>query len=335
LRQRCLDHTRLAQAADVIATPSADVATLRVIEKQARADGVLTLDLASPSGGRLRDWTPGSHIDLVLPNGLTRQYSLCGDRFDPAAYRVGVLLEPGGRGGSAYVHRELSVGDLVGVGGPRNNFPLVPSDQYLFVAGGIGITPLLPMVRQADQLGADWRLLYGGRHRASMAFLDELSTYGDRVLVRPQDETGLLDLADFLGEPRSGVRIYSCGPAPLLAAMEAACAGWPPYTLRTERFVAADGGAPARTAPFQVELARSGTTVTVSPDSTVLDALSRVGVEVLSSCRRGVCGTCETTVLAGRPDHRDALLDDDERVADDCMYVCVSRSRDERLVLDL
>ena len=317
------------------ATLSADVATLRVVARQVQGDGVLTLDLAAPSGGRLRDWTPGSHIDLVLPNGMTRQYSLCGDRFDPTTYRVGVLLEPGGRGGSAYVHRELAVGDLVGVGGPRNNFPLVPSDQYLFVAGGIGITPLLPMVRQADQLGADWRLLYGGRHRASMAFLDELSTYGDRVLVRPQDETGLLDLADFLGEPRSGVRIYSCGPAPLLAAMEAACAGWPPYTLRTERFVAADGGAPARTAPFQVELARSGTTVTVSPDSTVLDALSRVGVEVLSSCRRGVCGTCETTVLAGRPDHRDALLDDDERAADDCMYVCVSRSRDERLVLDL
>ncbi|MGY1652633.1 PDR/VanB family oxidoreductase [Geodermatophilus sp. SYSU D01119] len=317
------------------APDSADVATLRVVDKQVRADGVVTLDLASPSGGRLRDWTPGAHVDLVLPGGLTRQYSLCGDRFDPATYRVGVLLEPGSRGGSAYVHRELAVGDLVGVGGPRNNFPLVPSERYLFVAGGIGITPLLPMVRQAESLGADWRLLYGGRQRRSMAFLDELAAFGDRVLVRPQDETGLLDLTGFLGRPRPGVRVYACGPAPLLAAMERACADWPPYTLRTERFVAVDGGAPARTAPFEVELARTGATVVVDPGSTVLDALGRAGVEVLSSCRRGVCGTCETTVLAGRPDHRDALLDDDERAANDCMYVCVSRSRDERLVLDL
>jgi ferredoxin-NADP reductase len=313
----------------------ADVATLRVTSKDVQAEGVLTLELAAPSGGRLRDWTPGSHIDLVLPNGLTRQYSLCGDRWDPSTYRVGVLLEPESRGGSTYVHDSLQPGDLVGVGGPRNNFPLVPSEQYLFVAGGIGITPILPMVRQAEMLGADWRLLYGGRRRDSMAFLGELERYGDRVLVRPQDEYGLLDLAGFLGAPRHGVRIYSCGPGPLLAAMERTCGDWPPHTLRTERFVAEEAGAPARTAPFEVELARSGTTVTVTPEMTVLEALNGVGVEVLSSCRRGVCGTCETTVLAGRPDHRDALLDDDERDVNDCMYICVSRSRDERLVLDL
>jgi ferredoxin-NADP reductase len=313
----------------------ADVATLRVTSKDVQADGVLTLELAAPSGGRLRDWTPGSHIDLVLPNGMTRQYSLCGDRWDPSTYRVGVLLETDSRGGSSFVHDSLQVGDLVGVGGPRNNFPLVPSEHYLFVAGGIGITPILPMVRQAEMLGADWRLLYGGRSRGSMAFLGELERYGDRVLVRPQDEFGLLDLPGFLGEPRHGVRIYSCGPGPLLAAMERTCAGWPPHTLRTERFVAEEAGAPARTAPFEVELARTGTTVTVTPDKTVLEALNEVGVEVLSSCRRGVCGTCETTVLAGRPDHRDALLDDDERDVNDCMYICVSRSRDERLVLDL
>jgi ferredoxin-NADP reductase len=317
------------------APAGADVATLRVTAKTVQADGVLTLDLAAPSGGRLRDWTPGSHIDLVLPNGLTRQYSLCGDRWDPTAYRVGVLLEPESRGGSTYVHDHLQVGDLVGVGGPRNNFPLVPSEQYLFVAGGIGITPILPMVAQAEMLGADWRLLYGGRRRGSMAFLAELEHYGDRVVVRPEDEYGLLDLAGFLGGPRDGVRVYACGPGPLLAAVERACADWPPHTLRTERFVAEEAGAPVRTAPFEVELARSGTTVTVTPDITVLEALNQVGVEVLSSCRRGVCGTCETTVLEGRPDHRDALLDDDERQVNDCMYICVSRSRDERLVLDL
>jgi ferredoxin-NADP reductase len=313
----------------------ADVAMLRVTGKQVVAEDVLTLELASTQAFRLRDWAPGAHIDLVLPNGMTRQYSLCGDRWDPFTYRVGVLREQAGRGGSAYVHDELEVGDLVGVGGPRNNFALVPSEQYLFVAGGIGITPLLPMVRQAEMLGADWRLLYGGRRRASMAFLDELGQHGDRVQVVPQDECGLLDLPGFLGAPRPGVRIYSCGPAPLLAAMETACAGWPPYSLRTERFVGEELGVPVRQTPFDVELARTGRTVTVTPDKTVLEAVGAVGVEVLSSCRQGTCGTCETTVLAGEPDHRDALLDDAERQVNDCMFICVSRARSDRLVLDL
>lgn len=314
---------------------SADVATLHVTAKHQVAEDVLTLELASPSGLRLRDWTPGAHVDLLLPNGMTRQYSLCGDRWDPFTYRVGVLREQAGRGGSAYVHGELAVGDLVGVGGPRNNFALVPTERYLFIAGGIGITPLLPMVRQADVLGADWRLLYGGRRRASMAFLDELARYGDRVQVVPQDEFGLLDLPGFLSSPRPGVKIYACGPAPLLAAMETACAGWPPHTLRTERFVSEEPGGPVRSAPFDVELARTGVAVTVPPGKTVLEAVGEVGVEVLSSCRQGTCGTCETTVLAGEPDHRDALLEDHERQANDCMFICVSRARSDRLVLDL
>jgi ferredoxin-NADP reductase len=313
----------------------ADIATLRIVGKTLVAEGVLTLELASATGGRLRDWTPGAHIDLVLPNGTTRQYSLCGDRWDPFTYRVGVLLEPQSRGGSSYIHDELVVGDLVGVGGPRSNFPLVPSEEYLFVAGGIGITPLLPMVHQADMLGADWQLLYGGRRRASMAFLDELAGYGDRVHVRPQDECGLLDLRGFLGEPRPDVKIYCCGPAPLLSAIENACADWPPHSLRTERFAADERGAPVRNAPFEVELARTGTTVTVPPDKSILEVVGAAGVEVLSSCRQGTCGTCETTVLAGQPDHRDALLDDDELETTDCMYICVSRSAGERLVLDL
>jgi ferredoxin-NADP reductase len=314
---------------------AADVATLRVTAKTLVGEDVVTLELASPSGLRLRDWAPGAHIDLLLPNGMTRQFSLCGDRWDPFTYRVGVLREQVGSGGSAYVHDELEVGDPVGVGGPRNNFALVPSERYLFVAGGIGITPLLPMVRQAEMLGTDWRLLYGGRRRASMAFLDELAGYGDRVQVVPQDEFGLLDLPGFLDAPRTGVKIYACGPAPLLAAMEAVCAGWPPHTLRTERFVSAEPAAAVRRAPFDVELARTGVTVTVPPEMTVLEAVGTVGVEVLSSCRQGICGTCETTVLAGEPDHRDAVLEDHERQVGDCMFICVSRARTDRLVLDL
>jgi ferredoxin-NADP reductase len=312
-----------------------EAVALTVTAKDAVAEDVVALTLARVDGRRLPDWTPGSHIDLVLTNGLTRQYSLCGDRWDAHSYRVGVLREPDGRGGSAYVHDVLAVGDPVGVGGPRNNFPLAPSDEYLFVAGGIGITPLLPMVHQADLLGARWRLLYGGRRRASMAFRHELAGYGSRVLIRPQDEYGLLDLPGFLGQPRPGVKIYCCGPAPLLAAIEAVCADWPPYTLRTERFVAEERGAPVRTTPFQVELARTGRTLTVDPGVSVLEAVRAAGVEVLSSCRQGICGTCETAVLAGEPDHRDSILTDAERAADDRMFICVSRSRGDRLVLDL
>jgi ferredoxin-NADP reductase len=327
-------HTLTGVIATDKGAVGAHVATLRVTGKQMVAQDVLTLELASTQGLRLRDWSPGAHIDLALPNGMTRQYSLCGDRWDPFTYRVGVLRERAGRGGSAYVHDELEVGDLVGVGGPRNNFALVPSKQYLFVAGGIGITPLLPMLRQVEMLGAAWRLLYGGRSRASMAFLDELAQYGDRVLALPQDEFGLLDLPSFLGAPRPGVRIYSCGPATLLAAMEKACADWRPYTLRTERFVGKLEG-PVREASFAVELARTGRTVTVTADKTVLEAVRSLGIDVLSSCRQGTCGTCETTVLAGEPDHRDSLLDDAQRQVNDCMFICVSRARGDRLVLDL
>jgi ferredoxin-NADP reductase len=314
---------------------NSNVVSLRVRSKTRQAEDVVTVSLEDPGGRRLPDWTPGSHIDLVLPNGLTRQYSLCGDRWDAYSYRVGVLREPAGRGGSAFVHEALEPGHRIGVSVPRNNFPLVPAPRYRFVAGGIGITPILPMIHQADLVGADWQLLYGGRRRASMAFLDELAGYGDRVRVHPQDEAGLLPLAEFLGEPRDDTSIYCCGPGPLLDAVEAVCARRPRHALRTERFVAAEHGPAVHEGPFAVELARTGTTVTVGPEASVLDAVHAAGVEVLSSCRQGICGTCETTVLAGLPDHRDSLLDEDDRAANDCMYICVSRSCSDRLVLDL
>ncbi|WP_037681005.1 PDR/VanB family oxidoreductase [Streptomyces cellulosae] len=321
---------------------------LMVSAKEHVAEGVVSLTLTHPGGARLPDWTPGSHIDLVLPwgsprssaaesgGGTTRQYSLCGDRWDAHTYRIAVLREAAGRGGSAQVHDRLRPGDRVGVGGPRNHFPLVPSEKYLFIAGGIGITPLLPMVRQAELLGADWQLLYGGRTRASMAFREELTAaYGERVHVVPQDELGLLDLVAWLGTPRSDTKVYCCGPAPLLAAVEAVCADWPPYALRTERFTAAAQSAPVREEPFEVELRRTGRTVTVTQEMSVLEAVRRAGADVLSSCEQGTCGTCLTPVLEGRPDHRDSVLSDHERAANDCMFLCVSRSCGDRLVLDL
>jgi len=316
--------------------PALSRVTLEIRAKDTIADGVVSLTLAHPDAARLPDWTPGSHIDLVLPEGTTRQYSLCGDRWDPYTYRIAVLREPAGRGGSAYVHDRLAPGDLVGVGGPRNHFPLVPADRYLFIAGGIGITPLLPMIHQAELIGADWQLLYGGRSRASMAFREELSAaHGDRVHISPQDEYGLLDLAPWLDTPDPGTKVYCCGPAPLLTAVEQACAAWPSYSLRTERFNAAALPEPVHQTAFEVELRRTGRTVTVMPDTSVLHAIRQVGADVLSSCEQGTCGTCLTPVLEGTPDHRDSILADHERAANDCMLPCVSRSRGDRLVLDL
>lgn len=315
---------------------AANVVSLEVVSKQPVAEGVVALTLARPDRRRLPDWTPGAHIDLVLPNGCTRQYSLCGDRFDAHTYRIGVLREPGGRGGSAYVHDVLATGDLVGVGGPRNNFPLVPSGSYLFVAGGIGITPLLPMIHQAALLGADWRLLYGGRTRASMAFLGELERYGDKVTVRPQDEYGLLDLAGLLTEPTEDTLIYCCGPEPLLQAIEEVSAHWPVGSLVTERFAAKKI---VRTEPdtaFEVEFAASGVTATVPADTSVLEVAEANGVRVLSSCLEGTCGTCETRIVSGRADHRDSILTDAEQEANETMMVCVSRAAKgcTKLVLD-
>jgi ferredoxin-NADP reductase len=308
---------------------------LAVTAKTKVSSNVVALTLAHPDGHRLPDWTPGSHVDVVLPSGISRQYSLCGDRWDAHSYRIAVLHERGGRGGSAYIHEELTVGTLVAMGGPRNNFRLVPSEKYLFIAGGIGITPMLPMIQQADMLGADWNLLYLGRSRSTMAFLDELSAYGDRISVMPKDEAGPSQLEEFIGDAAADTKVYVCGPQRLLTAVEHHCADWPAGLLRLEHFAAKTQGSPARDTAFEVELARAGLSVTVSPDVSILDALQNAGVNVLTSCREGTCGTCEVTVLAGDPDHRDSILGDTDRAAGHCMFPCVSRSCSDRLVLDL
>jgi ferredoxin-NADP reductase len=308
---------------------------LTVTAKSKAADDVVAVTLAHPDGRRLPDWTPGSHVDVVLPSGISRQYSLCGDRWDAYSYRIAVLHERTGRGGSAYIHEHLTEGTMVALGGPRNNFPLVPSEKYLFIAGGIGITPMLPMVQQADMLGADWKLLYLGQSRNTMAFLDELSVYGDRVSILAKDESGPCRLEEFIGGAAKHTKVYVCGPQRLLTAVERHCAGWPAGLLRLEHFAAKAQGAPARDTAFEVELARAGLSVTVSPEVSVLDALRNAGVHVLTSCREGTCGTCEVTVLAGEPDHRDSILGDTDRAAAHCMFPCVSRSCGDRLVLDL
>jgi ferredoxin-NADP reductase len=315
--------------------PDPSQVKLIVTAKTRAADEVVALTLAHPDGRRLPDWTPGSHVDVVLPSGVNRQYSLCGDRWDAQSYRIAVLHEAEGRGGSAYIHEELTEGTMLALGGPRNNFRLVPSEKYVFVAGGIGITPMLPMIQQAEMLGADWKLLYLGRARSTMAFLDELAEYGDHVVVLPKDESGPSQLEELIGGPSADTKVYVCGPQRLLAAVERHCAAWPAGLLRLEHFAAKAQGAPARDVPFEVELARAGLSVTVSPDVSILDALQNAGVNVLTSCREGTCGTCEVPVLAGVPDHRDSILNDADRASGNCMFPCVSRSCSDRLVLDL
>ncbi|MER8004562.1 PDR/VanB family oxidoreductase [Streptomyces sp. NPDC094149] len=304
---------------------------LVVDSREFAADGVLALTVRHPLGEDLPGWEPGAHVDVVLGPGLERQYSLCGDPEDRTAWRIAVLREPAGRGGSAHVHEQLGVGDKVRVRGPRNHFRLESAPRYRFVAGGIGITPILPMLAAAEAAGAEWTLLYGGRTRDSMAFTEELARYGDRVTLAPQDEVGLLDLGSVLDGLPGDTLVYCCGPGPLLDAVEARC---PAGQLRVERFTPKVQEV-GENGEFEVELAQSGRTVTVAPDVSVLDAVRGAGVEVLFSCTEGTCGTCETDVLEGTPDHRDSVLTDAERESGETMMICVSRCRGRRLVLDL
>ena len=314
--------------------------SLEVLERTEASDGVVALTLGHPDGGELPRWKAGAHVDVHVPNGelepFVRQYSLSSDPAERTTYRIGVLQEVSGRGGSAAVHETLLPGSRVTVSWPRNNFRLAPSPKYLFVAGGIGITPILAMVREAERAGAEWELVYGGRTRTSMAFLPELAVHGDRVTVVPQDERGLIDLPGLFRQVREDTLVYACGPEPLLRAAEESTAHWPKDSLRLERFAPK---AVERTLPdtaFEVEFAESRTVVRVGAEETILEAAEQAGLPVISSCKTGTCGTCETPLLAGRADHRDSILTASEQEAGATMMICVSRAAAgcPRLVLD-
>lgn len=309
-----------------------DTTVLRVEAKTMLADDVVALDLARPDGSRLPDWAPGAHIDIELPGGRRRQYSLCGDRWNAHRYRVAVKREPDGRGGSAYIHDELAPGDTVGFGGPRNNFRLAPAAEYLFVAGGIGVTPLLPMLAQAEMLGAPWRLLYLVRDADAAIDLGEWAGHPN-ITVHDARAVGRCDLESW--RPADArVRVWACGPERLLDAVEA----WPVpeggFAAKTERF-ATTLSPDAVSMPFEVVARRSGRAARVDAGETIAESLRRAGIDVLTSCSQGLCGTCETDVLEGTPDHRDALLDDAERASGKIIFPCVSRCIGDRLVLDI
>lgn len=309
---------------------------LEVTDKTETCEGVVVLRLGSPDGCALPRWSPGAHIDVQLQPGMIRQYSLCGDPDNESTWQIAVLREPTGRGGSQYVHDKLHVGDSVGVRGPRNNFQLEDSANYLFIAGGIGITPIMSMAAHVDRAGRSWRLVYGGRSRRSMAFAEQLCQhYPDNVTLHPQDQHGWIDLDRLLSAEAPETMIYCCGPAALLDAVTERCAHWAADALRIERFTPKQFDDPVPGDAFDVELAMTGKTITVKPNESVLDAVRACGVQVLSSCEEGTCGTCETPVLAGTVDHRDSVLTKAEQGANDTMMICVSRARCPRLVLEL
>jgi ferredoxin-NADP reductase len=299
------------------------------------ADGVRSFVLQHPDGSELPAWTPGAHVDLVFRSDLARPYSLCGDPERRDRWEVAILREPESRGGSVFAHDLLCAGDELSARTPRNHFPLVVADEYALIAGGIGITPLLPMIAEIERRGARWRLLYGGRRRASMAFVERLTdSHGDHITVVPEDEQGRPDLRKWLGAPRTGCAVYCCGPEGLIDAVEDVCTGWPEGTLHVERFRADPEALSGVASTFEVVAAQSGVTVTVGEDQSIVEALEDAGIYVPVSCGEGTCETCITQVLDGEPDHRDALLTDEQR-SEGGILPCCSRSLSPVLVLDV
>ncbi|GCD92848.1 PDR/VanB family oxidoreductase [Embleya hyalina] len=300
-------------------------ALIERIESVARRTAVITLRRTELP---LLPWEPGAHIDLSLPNWLTRQYSLCGSPTDPDRYRIAVRHDPLSRGGSEYVNLFLRPGRRVRISRPRNNFPLDGARGYLFIAGGIGITAILPMMRAvADRPGTAATLVYIGRTEEAMPFVGEIrDTLADRARVIATERDGRPDLAELACGLPADTSVYCCGPAGMLDACGAA---FPPERLHLERFRRAEKTFAPDT-PFEVVCARSGDRVTVAPGETILDALARAGRPLASGCREGVCASCEVAVVEGVPDHRDDIGAPAGR-----MYPCVSRSVSARLVIDV
>jgi ferredoxin-NADP reductase len=328
---------KMAPAAEPDRTIALTVADRRVV---AHDQDVIALTLVPSAGGCLPRWHPGAHIDVHLPSGLVRQYSLCGgpDRLDE--YRIAVRRIPDGGGGSIEMH-SLRVGANVVTHRPRNAFPLTvpgygsPTRRFRFIAGGIGITPILPMLGLAARLVVDWSMVYAGRSRDSLPFLDEVARYGDRVQVRTDDVSGLPTASELLGDCPDGTAVYACGPAPMLTGIRTQLANRDDVELHFERFAAppvVDGR------EFTVAIGSTGQTLGVGPDETLLSALGRAGVHAPYSCQQGFCGTCRTRVLSvldGAVEHRDTLLTDPER-DNGMMLICISRAAEgSRLTLDL
>lgn len=301
-------------------SPKHDV---RVVAKERLNAHVVELRLASVDGGDLPFAEPGAHIEIFLPSGISRQYSLIPSP-SRGEWRVAVLREGESRGGSVFIHEDSVVGDIVQVGEPRNQYRLAPADEYLFLAGGIGITPFLSMIEDAEKRGCEWNLVYTGREAHAMAYADELrQLHPNRVQIHISSKEGRASWGDVL-DARPEADVYCCGPEGMIDTVTAVAAQ-SGRTVNVERF-RADIQSQEGDEPFEIELAQSGMTLTVPPDRTALDVVEDAGVFVLFSCREGTCGTCETPVLSGEIDHRDVVLSPDEKATNTCMMLCVSRA---------
>jgi ferredoxin-NADP reductase len=309
---------------------------LRVRTVRYESELVRSYELVHPRGSELPAFGAGAHIDLHLPSGHVRSYSLCNDQDERDRYLIGVGRDDAGRGGSAWVHEHLHAGDLVRVTAPSNNFELIESaPASVLIAGGIGITPLLAMARRLHRLGREWRLVYAVRSRRLAAFTAEaVALDPDRVFLHVDDEAGgVLDIGRLAAGAPPGAHLYACGPPPMMAAFAVAAAGLPEDRRHAEYFTSTVE--PASTGGFEVALARSGVTIRVGPGQTILEAVEKEGIDVPFSCTEGVCGTCETRVLAGVPEHRDLVLSEKEKARNQSMMICCSGSRTPRLELDL
>ena len=315
-------------------TPSTATFQARLTAIRYAAEGIHLYEFCAPDGSALPAFTAGAHVDLHLPNGLVRQYSLCNPQEETHRYVVGIKRDAAGRGGSAYIHDQLKVGTVLALGGPRNHFALHESAPHtVLVAGGIGVTPIACMAQRLRALGASFEVHYSVRRRAEAAFLDALAGCNLHLHVDSEHGNAPLPLAAIVSNAPADAHLSGCGPAPLLDAFESATAGRPAGHAHLERFsavapAAAEGG-------FTVQLARAGRSIFVAKGCTILDTLRVEGVAVQASCEQGICGSCETRVLSGRPDHRDSLLSDEEKQSNQVMMVCCSGSKDPVLVLDL
>ncbi|MEU1957237.1 PDR/VanB family oxidoreductase [Nocardia rhamnosiphila] len=310
---------------------------LVVRERTQEASDVVSLVLEAPGRKNLPAWEPGAHIDVCVGDGTFRQYSLCGERGELSSYQIAVLLDRHGRGGSQFVHDRLEPGSVILVRGPRNQFALTEAERYNFVAGGVGITPILPMAEQLSDEGKEFSLFYGGRTLSSMAFLERVESLKGDVHVFPQDEHGLLPLDEIVRGVGEGTVMYSCGPAVLLDRLKT----YPSLSgrLRIERFEASATG-PSSTvdksadSSFEVFFERSDKHIVVPPDQTVLTAGRAAGIDLPYDCTEGFCGACQVRVLSGEIDHRDEVLTPEEKARNEIMLVCCSRSQNGRIVLD-
>jgi ferredoxin-NADP reductase len=312
-----------------------------VQHRELQAQAVAVLTLADPDGAPLPPFQAGAHIDVHLPGGLVRQYSLCGDPCGSATYRIAVLKDPASRGGSTTVHESLRCGAKLGISAPRNHFPLDAGASYsVLVGGGIGITPMITMAWELHRTDRPFELHYSASSRAKAALLDELAAvpWAGRVTLHFGDEGSKLDPKAVLNDAPPGSHLYVCGPSGFMEWVMDEARGMALASSQIHREYFAAPTTAASTAPatgFEVVAKASGKTVKVAADQTIVAALRTVGIDVPVSCEEGVCGTCLCTVVDGEPDHRDAYLTDEERAANDQVLVCCSRSRSPRLVLDV